>query len=226
MRKFITVCSFIGILAVSGKSFGATYSFDQTFDHWGLLQTDFHICTVDSILNPNLTFTYNLNPYVNFAAGDLVVNSTLELQFAGDLDDTYYQVFLPMPFGYADLLLYTVNHLEFVHTVFDDAHTEYLGEVDNGPTSINVAPSYINDDGFLKVEVVVEPPYIGSYNNDLDLLWTPWINLDDAILHVTVETLGSVPGPGPAPVPEPSTVLLLGSGLVGLAAYRRGKRMM
>jgi hypothetical protein len=30
-----------------------------------------------------------------------------------------------------------------------------------------------------------------------------------------------VPGPAPAPVPEPATMLLLGMGLVGLAAYGR-----
>lgn len=30
--------------------------------------------------------------------------------------------------------------------------------------------------------------------------------------------------PGPQPIPEPTSMLLLGSGLLGLAAFARGKR--
>ena len=45
-----------------------------------------------------------------------------------------------------------------------------------------------------------------------------WVN-QGAISHVTI--YGN--GPGPDPVPEPATMLLLGSGLVGLAGYGRRK---
>ena len=36
-------------------------------------------------------------------------------------------------------------------------------------------------------------------------------------------TTGGAPGPGPAPVPEPATIILLGTGLLGLAGASRRK---
>ncbi len=49
---------------------------------------------------------------------------------------------------------------------------------------------------------------------------------DTTIVHATIRNFGggTSPGPNPAPVPEPGTLLLLGSGLAGLAGYGR-KRM-
>jgi len=42
-----------------------------------------------------------------------------------------------------------------------------------------------------------------------------------AVWNLTSAIPGPIPGPAPAPVPEPSTVLLLGSGLLGLFVMKR-----
>jgi hypothetical protein len=46
----------------------------------------------------------------------------------------------------------------------------------------------------------------------------------NAHLYSAVEATENDPAPAPEPVPEPSTLLLLGSGLAGLAFYRRKKK--
>jgi hypothetical protein len=84
---------------------------------------------------------------------------------------------------------------------------------------------------------------MGTYNNDVNLVWKmpnltvnrntgsatamidPLIQIDPSWPYADKFFLEFSEGFGPAPyaVPEPTTMLLLGSGLIGLAGYGRKK---
>ncbi len=144
----------------------------------------------------SVTYTHNINDDVDFANGDFVTSANLELDFTNDNDDSSGRYYF---FGW-----HRYDNREFASYGFDGSGFTLIGEVDNGQYDLIVNIDWLNDDGFLDVTLDLH-----------NRLGTAWGTLDHSRLYGTAET---------APVPEPGTLLLLGSGLAGLALYRR-KRM-
>lgn len=140
-----------------------------------------------------LTYQHDINDDVDFLAGDSVLEAFLELDFTNDSSDAYGWFILPYDFR---------EYASYV--IAEDGTINNLGEVDNENISgLILDIDWLNDDGLLDVTITVSNP-----------LGTAFASLDHSRLYGTAEA---------APVPEPATLFLLGSGLVGLAGFRRRK---
>lgn len=101
-------------------------------------------------------------------------------------------------------IIIPLDFREYATIGFDGANWVNIGEVGNGQYTIILNIDWLNDNGLLDVTLSVSNP-LGTA--------TAW--LDHSYLSGTAET---------APVPEPTTMLLLGTGLLGLVSAKQRKK--
>lgn len=74
------------------------------------------------------------------------------------------------------------------------------------------------------VDVPTQTDHPSDFLGITQITWQQLSGSSTYLDNVTYDLVNPVnPGPGPAPVPEPSTMILLGSGLVGLVTWRLRK---
>ena len=143
-----------------------------------------------------LFYWHDITDDVDFGSGDFVTDATLELVFVNDEGDSF--------------LVGIVDRREFAGIGFDHdgsswSYFESIGEIDDGQYDISVGVDLLNDDGILNVGLGV---------------WNLAKSADMWLASSTLSGHASTPN---SPVPEPATIFLFGSGLLGLAALRKGR---
>ena len=143
-----------------------------------------------------LFYSHDITDDVDFASGDFVTDAILELVFVNDEGDSF-------SVGIEDTR-------EFAGIGFDYngsswSYLQFVGEIDDGQYDISVGVDLLNDDGMLLVGLGV------------------WNFARCADMWLASSTLSGHASTPNSPVPEPATIFLLGSGLLGLAALRKGR---
>jgi hypothetical protein len=196
MKKFaVFCCSLLLAMGLIGNANAISYDFSDLIDDWTIFGLD------SALIRQGypLSYTHDITDEVDLAAGDIVTEAYLELDFTNDWSDDIGSTWNP----FIGLIRWDFSE-NASYAVAEDGTLIGIGEVDNESfTGLYLNIDWLNDDGLLDVTV--------SVSNQLGTA-SAW--LDHSRVYGTAETAS-------APVPEPTTMILLGSGLLGLAAVNR-----
>ncbi len=166
--------------------------------------------TIDKVIDaPSATASefHNQTTHIWFTASQVGGGLELLFDFNQEFDITTLHFWNFTSEGF------DVDNVNF--TFFNGANTQ-VG-------ALSVQPALGSSPGILAQDIVLAAPlnvrfvtaFLTGTNGQVDF----------QNIGFTAELSTPGPGPGPAPIPEPSTMLLLGSGLAGLAFWRlRGKK--
>lgn len=212
MKKFriSLLLSFLLVVAMFGTANALTIV--DTIDYWssdasnyGEYQTLEHLFDNATITSTSsLTYVHDINDSIDVSAYT-ITSASLTLDFYDD-----YNIFTGVSQLDIDASSLGRDGTEIVSYKFDGTSWTLIGEIDTEADSDSVddVVSLVVDVAFLQIDgkLTVALQVTGTGQAD--------IKLDSSVLTVEAEA---------APVPEPATMVLLGTGLVGLAGASRKK---
>lgn len=202
MKKFaVCMCALAMVFCSMGVAGAVSYTFSDTIDYWNASGT---VYGESKSLAHWWDSVYLSQGYPVSYQHD--IRDDVDFARGDRVTEAYLSLDFTNDSGdahYSGIIL-RYDYREFASYVIGEDGTVYnVGEVDDGTYAgryLNI--DWLNDDGLLDVTISVSNP-LGTA--------TAW--LDESRVYGTASA-----------VPEPCTVLLLGSGLAGLAGYRMRRR--
>jgi hypothetical protein len=208
------VFAFALILPLAGlclEARAATISFEETLRFTGEEGYISELMGQEGSGLKYFSFTHDISDQVGF--GTSITEAFLELTFYDDDKDSVKtgqgsEINFPWFYEYAWVGIAVSN---------DFTQWYSLGEVDTGAGIVTLDTDWLNDDGKLDVIVRVDNNQSSSIGD---------VYLTSSTLSGEANQALSIARyvPPPPSVPEPASMLLFGSGLAGLAWYRRRKK--
>ncbi|QTA81125.1 PEP-CTERM protein-sorting domain-containing protein [Desulfonema limicola] len=206
MKKLLILLGIVILVCgIAGNGTAASYYFEDMIDDWEVNGVTYGSVYIDqdpdlsNLVMPNtvsapFSYTHDISDVVDLAGGDTVLEAWLELDFVnmdGPLGLEGDSYGKSWIFGWYD-------NREFVQYTFDAGISSWIEiDTDNDIQTSVLSIDWLNDDGLLDVTIS-----LANITNDAD------IGLDHSRLYGNA-------------VPEPATIILLGSGILGLAGYKR-----